>query len=398
VNAFPGESAVMPTYGRYPLALVRGEGMRVEDADGRPYLDFAGGLGALSLGHCHPRWVEAVREEASTIGLVSNLFATQPQASLAARLAEVLPIPDARVFLCNSGAEANEAAIKLVRKHGLSSGKPKIVALEGSFHGRTVATLAATGQPSKRKPFEPLVDWFEHVPPADLPALEAALARGDVGAVLLEPVMGEGGVRPLPHEYLRGVRALCDRHGALLLADEVQSGSGRCGQWLAISLSDVVPDVATLAKGLGGGLPIGACISRAEIAFGAGEHASTFGGGPVPCAAALAVLDVIEDEDLLARATRLGDELRNRIGALAGSTIVREVRGRGLLIGIELEEPAAHDAVLSLIDQGVLATEAGPHVVRMSPPMIVTDAEVDEAVDALANALEKVAAARGWTP
>lgn len=398
MNPFPGESSVMPTYGRYPLSLVRGEGTRVADADGRSYLDFAGGLGVLSLGHCHPRWLEAVRNEASTIGLVSNLFATEPQARLAGRLAELLPIPDARVFLCNSGAEANEAAIKLVRRHGLPLGKPRIVALEGSFHGRTVATLAATGQPAKREPFEPLVDWFEHVQPGDLSALEDALGRGDVCAVLLEPVMGEGGVHPLSHEYLRGVRELCDRHGALLVADEVQSGSGRCGAWLAISLSDVVPDVATLAKGLGGGLPIGACISGAGIAFGPGEHASTFGGGPVPCAAALAVIDAIEDEDLLARASELGGQLRTQIRLLAGSTLVYEVRGRGLLIGIQLKKPVAHEVVLSMIDQGVLATEAGPDVVRMSPPMIVTAAEVDEAVDALAAALEKVAAAWGWTP
>jgi acetylornithine/N-succinyldiaminopimelate aminotransferase len=392
----PGEAAVMPTYVRYPLTLVRGEGVRVHADDGRAFLDFAGGLGALSLGHAHPSWLEAVRRQAETIGLVSNLYATAPQAQLAARLAEVLPIPDARVFFANSGAEANEAAIKLVRKRGLRSSKPKIVALEGSFHGRTIATLAATGQPSKRAPFEPLVDWFVHVPPGDLDAMDAAMAAGDVGGVLLEPVMGEGGVRPLDDEYLRGVRERCDRTGALLVADEVQSGSGRCGDWLAISRSGVVPDVVTLAKALGGGLPIGACVAGSAISFEPGDHASTFGGGPVPSAAALAVVETIERDDLLARATEMGDRLRGAVESSAPAAPVDQVRGRGLLLGIQLSEPIAHDVVLAMIDEGVLATEAGPDVVRMSPPLIVQAEEIDEATRAFTTALGKVTAAIGW--
>ncbi len=261
------EPHVMPTYARYPLTLVRGEGTRVWDDDGRAYLDFAGALGVNALGHCHPAWVAAVREQLDTLDMVSNLFATGPQAALAARLAGLLPVPDARVFFCNSGAEANEAAIKLVRKRGLATGKPGIVALEGSFHGRTTATLAATGQPAKRAAFEPLVDWFRFVPPDDLDALDAAMTD-DVGAVLLEPVIGEGGVRPLDDEYLREARTLCDVHGALLVADEVQSGLGRCGDWAAIQHAGVVADVLTLAKALGGGLPIGAMLARAEFAFG----------------------------------------------------------------------------------------------------------------------------------
>jgi hypothetical protein len=215
----------MPTYARYPLTLVRAAGTRVWDDAGRSYLDFAGALGVTAIGHSHPAWVAAVRDQLDTLDMVSNLYGTEPQARLADRLAELMPVPDARVFFCNSGAEANEAAIKLVRKHGLATGKPAIVALEGSFHGRTTATLAATGQPSKREAFEPLVDWFRFVPPGDLPALEAELTA-DVGAVLLEPVMGEGGVRPLTDDYLRGVRALCDERGALLVVDEVQSGLG----------------------------------------------------------------------------------------------------------------------------------------------------------------------------
>jgi acetylornithine/N-succinyldiaminopimelate aminotransferase len=392
----PGETAVMPTYARYPLTLVRGEGVRVYADDGRSFLDFAGGLGALSLGHAHPAWLEAVREQAATIGLVSNLYATEPQARLAARLAELLPIPDARVFFANSGAEANEAAIKLVRKRGLLRGKPKIVALEGSFHGRTVATLAATGQASKRAPFEPLVDWFVHVSPGDLEAIDAAMAHGDVGAVLLEPVMGEGGVHPLDDAYLRGVRERCDRAAALLVADEVQSGSGRCGDWLAISRSGVVPDVVTLAKALGGGLPIGACVAGSPISFEPGDHASTFGGGPVPCAAALAVLETIERDDLLARSTEMGDRLRAAIEASAQGAPIAQVRGRGLLLGVQLSERIAHDVVLAMIDEGVLATEAGPDVLRMSPPLIVGAEEIDEAARAFTTALGKVTAAMGW--
>ena len=219
----------MPTYARYPLTLVRGAGLRVWDDEGRGYLDLIGGLGALSLGHAHPRWVRAVTDAAATIGLTSNLVTTLPQERLATRIAARTPVDDARVFLCNSGAEANEALLKLVRKHGLRAGRPRIVALEGSFHGRTVAALAATGQPEKRAPFEPLLDWFRFVTPGDLDALDAALAPGDVAAVFLEPVLGEGGVVPLTPAYLQGVRARCDATGALLAVDEVQAGSGRVG-------------------------------------------------------------------------------------------------------------------------------------------------------------------------
>ena len=401
-NAAPiapaGDAAVMPTYARYPLTLVRGEGLTVWDDDGKAYLDVAGALGANPLGHGHPDWKRAVHDQVETLDLTSNLFATRPQAELAQRLAELLPIPDARTFFCNSGAEANEAAIKLVRRRGLETRRPAIVALEGSFHGRTVAALAATGQPSKRAPFEPLVDWFRFVPPNDLGALRAEIAAGDVGGVLLEPVLGEGGVRPLSHEYLRGVREACDAAGALLVADEVQTGLGRCGDWLAISHAGVVPDVVTLAKGLGGGLPIGACVARAGLAFGPGEHGSTFGGGPIPCAAALAVLAVIEDGGLLAAAQELGGRLRNEITRLSPPGLIVEVRGRGLLLGVQLARPLAHEVVLAMIGEGVLATEAGADVVRMSPPLIVTADEIDRAVTAFAAALGSVAAAQGWTP
>ena len=388
----------MPTYARYPLTLVRGEGLTVWDDEGRAYLDFAGALGANPLGHGHPDWKRAVHEQVEALDITSNLFATVPQADLARRLAELLPIPDARVFFCNSGAEANEAAVKLVRRRRLEIRRPAILALEGSFHGRTIATLAATGQPSKRAPFEPLVNWFRFVPPNDLAALNAELDVGDIGAVMLEPVLGEGGVRPLTLEYLRGARDACDRGGALLVADEVQSGLGRCGDWLAISSSGVVPDVVTLAKGLGGGLPIGACVARADLAFGPGEHGSTFGGGPIPCAAALAVLAAIEDGGLAARAQELGGRLRNEITRLSPPGLVAEVRGRGLLMGVQLARPVAHEVVLAMIGNGVLATEAGLDVVRMSPALTVTSDQIDLAVAAFATALASVAGAGGGTP
>jgi acetylornithine/N-succinyldiaminopimelate aminotransferase len=387
------EPAVMGTYARYPLTLVRGAGTRVWDDTGRGFLDFAGALGVTALGHSHPAWVAAVREQLETLDMVSNLYATEPQAELAARLAASMPVPGARVFFCNSGAEANEAAIKLARKHGLTANKPAIVALEGSFHGRTSAALAATGQPAKREPFEPLVDWFRFVPPGDLAALDAAMPP-DVGAVLLEPVMGEGGVRPLDDAYLRGVRDLCDVRGALLVADEVQSGLGRCGDWAALQHAGVEADVLTLAKALGGGLPIGAMLARATISFLPGEHASTFGGGPIVCAGALAVLDTIERDGLLARARAIGDALpAAALGAASAGTVL-EARGRGCLWGFQLAGPVANDVVLAMIDRGVLASSAGPDVVRMSPPLVATDDDVAEAAGAFGDAVAAVLAPR----
>jgi acetylornithine/N-succinyldiaminopimelate aminotransferase len=382
----PSEAAVMmPTYRRYPVTHVRGEGMHVFDSDGGRYLDFAGALGAIPLGHGHPAWRAAVHEQVDRLGLVSNLYATEPQVHLAERLAVISGIPEAQVFFSNSGAEANEAALKLVRKWGLARGRSGIVALEGSFHGRTVATLAATGQPPKRVAFEPLVDWFTHVAPHDIDALDTAVTD-ETAAVLLEPVLGEGGVLPLSKEYLRAAREITSARGALLVADEVQSGLGRCGDWLAISFAGVTPDVISLAKGLGGGLPIGATISSPETAFAPGDHASTFGGGPIPCAAGLAVFDTIEKEDLLQNAREQGDRLRH----VLASSGAKEVRGRGLLTGIELRGPVAHDVVLDMLERGVLATEAGEAVVRMSPPLIVEARHIDEAAEAFAKSLLSV--------
>lgn len=388
----PGEAWVMPTYARFPLTLVRGEGVRVWDDEGTAYLDLVGGLGALALGHGHPRWVEAVEGAARTLGLTSNLFVTPAQAELAARLASLLPVPDARVFFCNSGAEANEAALKLIRKHGLARGRSAIVVLEGSFHGRTVAALAATGQPEKRAAFEPLVDWFRFVPPGDGAALADALAPGDVAAVFLEPVLGEGGVIPLDGDYLRTVRRLCDEHDALLAVDEVQSGTGRCGDWLAVTHAGVVPDVATLAKALGGGLPIGALVARADVSFTPGDHASTFGGGPVPCAAALAVLATIEEEGLLAHVAATGELLRAEVARLAPAGAIAEVRGRGFLCGFELAEGLAVGEVLAALRaRGVLASPAGTGAVRFTPPFVFGGDDVDVAAKAFADALAEVA-------
>jgi acetylornithine/N-succinyldiaminopimelate aminotransferase len=384
-----GEAALMPTYARYPLTLVRGRGTHVWDATGRGYLDFAGALGVTAIGHSHPVWLRAVKDQLETLDMVSNLYATRPQAALAARLASLLPVPDAQVFFCNSGAEANEAAIKLVRKHGLASGRPTIVALEGSFHGRTTAALAATGQPAKRIAFEPLVDWFRFVRPDDIGALEAALTA-DVGALLVEPVMGEGGVRPLDPSYLVAARELCDQRSVSMVADEVQSGLGRCGDWLAISESGVVPDMVTLAKALGGGLPLGALAAPAPVAFEQGDHATTFGGGPVVCAGALAVLDVIESEGLLARASSIGASVPSVVMASAPEGTVLEARGRGCLWGFQLVEPVAHQVTLAMIEEGVLASVAGADVVRWSPPMVASDDDVAQAAEAFGAAVHRV--------
>jgi acetylornithine/N-succinyldiaminopimelate aminotransferase len=381
---------LMATYDRYPVTLVRGKGTRVEDDGGRWYLDFAGGIAAVPLGHAHPAWVRAVTEQAASLVHVSNLFATLPQRRLAERLADVAGF--GQVFLSNSGAEANEAALKIARKWGKPRGKLEVVTLAGSFHGRTFATLAATGRPEKHAPFAPLVDGFVHVPPNDLPAMEAAVGPA-TAAVLVEPVLGEGGVVPLDPEYLQAVRMLCDRFEALLILDEVQTGVGRCGTWFAFQSLGIRPDVMTLAKGLGNGLPIGATVAGPEVAFGPGEHASTFGGGPVPCAGAVAVLETIETEGLLQNAASQGRRLVEGLREVVPGAAAGAVRGRGLLVGFDVpgEAPGrARAVVLAMLGRGVLATEAGPMVVRLAPPLTVTHEEVGRAVEAVAGALAEV--------
>jgi acetylornithine aminotransferase len=376
--------ALMATYLRYPVTFVRGEGTRLFDEDGRAYLDFAAGIAVAQIGHSHPTWVTAVTEQASRLAHVSNLFSTEPQIALAERLVTLAGW--GRVFFGNSGAEANEAALKLARK---ATGRPKVVTALGGFHGRTIATLAATGQPEKHVPFEPLPREFVHVTYGDPDALAAAV-DAETGAVMLEPVLGEGGVVPAPAGYLAAARTICDETGALLVLDEVQTGVGRCGEWFAHESARIRPDVMTLAKGLGGGLPIGACMARVDLALGPGDHASTFGGGPIPCAGALAVLDVIEEEGLLANCRVQGRRLLDGLaGATSGMEAVAEVRGRGLLLGVELTNGhSPRSVVLAALERGLVLTESAKQVVRFSPPLTVTAADVDLAVETFGAALE----------
>ena len=379
----------MPTYKRYPVTLVRGEGLQVFDDAGRAYVDFAGGIACLPIGHSHPAWVEAVQRQAATLTHVSNLYSTEPQERLAERLVEILGF--GQVFLSNSGAEANEAALKIARRYGRPKGRTKVVALQSSFHGRTFASLAATGQPEKHAQFQPLPEGFVHVTPNDVDALDRAVDPS-TAAVLMEPVLGEGGVLPLDPEFVRAARALCDERAALLVFDEVQTGVGRCGSWYAHQQTDVRPDVITSAKALAGGLPIGATIAREELAFEAGEHATTFGGGPVVCAAALAVLDVIEREGLLENARKQGELLlRGLNDALSASGVPDPARGLGLLVGAPVGAGRARSVVEGLMSRGFLATEAGPDVVRATPPLTVDEASVRGFVEAFAGSLADVA-------
>src|SRR5579872_868259 len=326
-------AVMMPNYGLPPLALVSGRGSRVRDEDGREYLDLIAGIAVNSLGHAHPAIVDAVTRQASQVAHTSNLYVNARAVELAERLLSLLGVHDARVFFANSGTEANEAALKLVRR---ISSRPVIVAAEGGFHGRTMGSLAVTGKPSIREPFAPFGFTVRFVPFGDLAALRAATGP-DVAAVITEPCLGEGGVIPAPGGYLRAARRICDEAGALLVVDEIQSGIGRTGSWFACQRDDVLPDVLTLAKGLGGGLPIGACIGfgGCGTAFGKGDHGSTFGGNPVACAAALAVLDTIERDKLLGNVTEVGELLASGIEAV-GHPLVAGVRGAGLWRAIAL--------------------------------------------------------------
>ncbi|MEP6761679.1 MAG: acetylornithine transaminase [Sporichthyaceae bacterium] len=373
--------SVMPTYAPPPIALVRGAGALVWDDQGREYVDLVGGIAVNLLGHAHPAVVEAVSRQVATLGHVSNLVANGPAAELAERLLD-LAGRDGRVFFCNSGAEANEAAFKLARR----TGRPSVVAAEGSFHGRTMGALALTGQPTKRAPFEPLPGGVTFVPYGDGPALRSAVGSW-TAAVFLEPILGEGGVVPAPDGYLASARAATSQQGALLVIDEVQTGLGRTGSWFASS--DVRPDVITLAKGLGGGLPLGACLAFGDAAhlLAPGQHGSTFGGNPVSCAAALAVLDTIEKEALRERADELGLRLRNGIAALR-HPLVEEVRGAGLMLGIVLTAPVAAAVETAARDRGFLVNTVAPHVVRLLPPLVLTDAQTDTFLAALPDVLD----------
>jgi len=381
---------VMQTYARLPVAFVRGEGTVLWDSEGKRYLDFLGGLAVTSLGHSHPAVADALADQARTLLHVSNLYYNALQPELAERLDGLLG-GGGRVFFCNSGAEANECAIKLARRHGQSHGGParhEIVAAFGSFHGRTLTTLAATGQPQKHEPFQPLPPGFRHVPFADVESLRAAVDER-VCAVMLEPVQGEGGVQPAPPGYLEAVRTLCDEREALLVIDEVQTGLGRTGRWFGFEHSSVRPDVVTLAKALGNGVPIGACWARADVAeaFRAGDHATTFGGQPLAARAALAVLDVMASLDVPAMAARAGARLSELLTKLPG---IVSVRGPGLLVAAELGAGIdAPTVARACLDAGLVVNAVTPTALRLAPPLLVSDTEIDEAVGLLGGVLQR---------
>jgi acetylornithine/N-succinyldiaminopimelate aminotransferase len=380
------DAALMHTYTRQPLAIASGHGVWVTDDKGRELIDMVGGIAVNVLGHAHPAVTAALAEQSRRLIHTSNLYYTAPQVELAERLVDTA-FPG-RVFLCNSGAEANECAIKLARKWGRRhrDGATGIVALKGGFHGRTMGALAATAQPRYREPFEPLPTGFAHVD-ANIGSIAAAVGD-DVAAVLLEPIQGETGVVPLPDALLADVRALCDERGVLLLLDEVQTGMGRTGRWWAHQHAGITPDVMTAAKGLGGGVPIGAVLAApgADV-LEPGDHGSTFGGGPLAAAVACAVLRTIDEEGLVERAGRLGEYLRESLLSLRADGVpVATVRGRGLMVGLVLDEPIAVRAGRAALDCGVIVNAVGDSVLRLLPALIITEAEVDEAMDRLREA------------
>jgi acetylornithine/N-succinyldiaminopimelate aminotransferase len=379
----------MGTYADPPVTFVRGEGSYLFDAGGRRYLDFISGLAVTSLGHSHPVVAEAVARQARTLSHVSNLYGNELAPEVAATLDRLIgggsQPAGGQVFFCNSGAEANECALKLARRWS-GPGRHVVVSAWGSFHGRTLAALAATGQAEKHAPFEPMPDGFVHVPYDDLAALEAALDPTVTAGVLVEPIQGEGGVVTPSSDYLAGVRELCTERGALLILDEIQTGLGRTGHWFSFQSSHLQPDVVTVAKALGNGMPVGACWARAEVAaaFGRGDHGSTFGGQPLAMAAARATLQVMEDEDVCGRARRAGARLSAGLTGLPG---VRAVRGAGLLLAAELADGGAAAVTTAALDLGLLVNAVRPDAVRMAPPLLVSDDEIDEALGILSVAL-----------
>ncbi|MFA7619525.1 MAG: aspartate aminotransferase family protein [Thiohalomonadaceae bacterium] len=376
-------NALMTTYASLPVAFERGEGAWLWDDAGRKYLDAYSGVAVCNLGHAHPALVRALSEQAGRLWHTSNVYTIANQIRLAERLTEVAGMD--RAFFCNSGAEANEAGIKLARLYGHKKGidHPQIIVMERSFHGRTLATLSATGNRKVQAGFEPLVTGFIRVPYDDLEAVRTVAhnAHGIV-AVLVEPVQGEGGVRVPQPGYLKGLREICDQHGWLLMFDEVQTGMGRTGQWFGFQHEDVAPDVLMLAKGIGNGFPMGACLARGEAAevFQPGNHATTFGGTPLACAVGLAVLDVMQQDNLIPRVAQLGarmlDGLKRELAEVAGVT---EIRGKGLMLGIELERPCG-ELVKRALDQGLLLGVTYDNTVRLLPPFVLTDAEADDIV------------------
>ncbi len=379
------DAVMMPTYAP-SIPLVRGEGCRVWDDDGKVYLDLIAGIAVSALGHNHPAIVEAVSAQVSRIAHSSNLFFNEPAVALAERIVGLLG-GDARVFFTNSGTEANEAAFKLVRRHA-GADRPYVVAAERGFHGRTMGALALTGKASIREPFGPFSANVVFVPYGDVDALKNAVNEG-AAAVFLEPALGEGGVIPAPTGYLKAARELCDATGAMLVLDEIQSGFGRTGEWFMHQAEGVKPDVITLAKGLGGGLPIGACVGLGEYGstFARSDHGSTFGGNPVACAAALAVIDTIESQNLLANVATVGGRLRDGL-ADVGHPALAGVRGRGLWLALELSGVTSAAVERASRDNGFLVNAVQPDAIRIAPPLILGTAEADRFVAALPEILD----------
>ena len=363
-------NSVQNNYGSPSIALVKGKGIVVTDADGKQYLDFLGGIATNILGHAHPAIVKAVSKQVAILGHVSNFYVHPNATELAEKLASMTGDKSAKVFFCQSGAEANEAALKLSRR----TGKVRVVAAQGAFHGRTMGALSLTGQPSKREPFLPLVKGVKHVPYGDIEAMRKAVTK-KTAMVIIEPIMGEAGVIVPPADYLQELRALCDVKGALLVIDAVQTGMGRTGDWFGYEYSGITPDVITLAKGLGGGLPLGAMIALGKAAdlFQPGDHGSTFGGNPVTTAAGLAAIKFMESQKLLKKVEKQGAYLMQELALIPG---VAEVRGAGLLLGIELENLKASDVAGALQKEGVLVNAANPTTIRLAPALIVTDIQI----------------------
>lgn len=378
------ESSIQSNYGQPELMLVAGKGLKVTDSEGKNYLDFLGGIATNILGHAHPAIVKAVTAQISTLGHVSNFYSHPGVLDLAEKLNELVGDESARVFFCNSGAEANEAALKLSRK----TGRKRIVATRGAFHGRTMGALSLTGQPTKRDPFKPLLPGIAHVPYGDLEAMKKRVTRR-TAMVIIEPILGEAGVVMPPAGYLSGVRALCNATGALMVVDAVQTGMGRTGQWFGYEHEGIVPDVITLAKGLGGGLPLGAMIALGSTShlFQPGDHGSTFGGNPVACASALAAIDVLERRGLLKQARDHEFTIKSSLSHLPG---VREVRGMGLLLGIVLEKENAPEMKTALQKAGVLVNAPTPNVLRIAPALIVSSSQVTKFISLFSKVLREV--------
>jgi acetylornithine/N-succinyldiaminopimelate aminotransferase len=378
--------SMMDNYGTPPLALVKGDGAVLTDEAGREYLDLLGGIAVNALGHAHPAVVAAVSQQIATLGHVSNLYVAEPPVALAELLLALAGRPG-RVLFCNSGAEANEAAFKLSRL----TGRTHVVSTQGGFHGRTMGALSLTGQPAKADPFRPLPGEVTHIPYGDAAALRAAVTDA-TAMVILEPIQGENGVVVPPPGYLAAAGQICTAHGALLVLDEVQTGIGRTGHWFAHQADGVEPDIITLAKGLGGGLPIGACVAFGATGdlFGPGSHGTTFGGNPVSCAAALAVIRTIANEGLLDNVKRVGEQIRRGVESL-NHPLIGGVRGAGLLLGIVLTQPVAPALAAELRDAGFLVNPIQPGAIRLAPPLILTSEQADAFVAALPAVLAKVA-------